>query len=579
MRVVVDHLVRSVAVPDEEVAAAVEAQARRAEAHDDLADASDAWMTAARMSVSDPVRVGRALSGLRLVIEYGLDYAGTDDLLDLLAGRQLEGECALWVEWISTLRRSDADPDSALAAQWLTIRRARSAAPDTLRALLWDAAMNAWSLGEPDQGLRAAREYRDVEARLPTGTTGVEPPWTGTALVAAGLFQSGQVAEARPLRARAIAAAADVDPAGLPFDHLLSIVFLDDVLLDTSPEAGNRLLVAIQRAEPSSAALACLYGIRAWRARASGDWATAIDVLERGRPMAARCGAVGAQVGMAALAVELAALRGRDHVLQRESSRARAQATRAGDRRRLATIDRAMGLRALADGRLDEAEVALAAAADVGFLGRGLRDAVLPARVDLVEVLARRGDGAHAVERAMAVRPLLEAMGDPLALALERRCAALTAPDDDVAAELLFEALAAHARGSDPFEEARTRLLLGRAPAPRRTIARRHAATCSRPRGPSRCSMREPWLARTRLELRAAGGQAEDGTGLSRLTAQERAVALAAASGRSNREVAESLFLSPRTVEYHLGSVYRKLGIRGRAALARRLAEMDAPVC
>ena len=70
-----------------------------------------------------------------------------------------------------------------------------------------------------------------------------------------GLFDEFAEAQALdPRRARAIAAAADVDPASLPFDHLLSIVFLDDVLLDTSPEAGNRLLVAIQRAEPSSAA-------------------------------------------------------------------------------------------------------------------------------------------------------------------------------------------------------------------------------------------------------------------------------------------------------------------------------------
>ena len=61
------------------------------------------------------------------------------------------------------------------------------------------------------------------------------------------------------------------------------------------------------------------------------------------------------------------------------------------------------------------------------------------------------------------------------------------------------------------------------------------------------------------------------------LTPQERSVAEAAASGRSNREVAESLFLSPRTVEYHLSSVYRKLGVHGRSALAHRLASASEP--
>ena len=182
-----------------------------------------------------PARISRALSGLRLVITNGLDYAGTDALLDLLAGEQMEAECALWVEWLSTLQRSEADPDSALTAQWSTIRRARVAAPATLRALLWDAAMNAWSLGDTDAGLRAAREYVEVERTLGSSEDGVEPPWAGLALVAAGLFQAGDVGPAMVMRREAIERARDVDPTAIAFDRLLSIVFLDDLLLDTSP--------------------------------------------------------------------------------------------------------------------------------------------------------------------------------------------------------------------------------------------------------------------------------------------------------------------------------------------------------
>ena len=125
-RIVVHHLVHAVATADEAVAAAIEAQARRAEELDQLSVASDAWQSAARLSTTSPARITRALSGLKLVITNGLDYAGTDALLDLLAGEQMETECALWVEWLSTLQRSEADPDSALTAQWSTIRRARS---------------------------------------------------------------------------------------------------------------------------------------------------------------------------------------------------------------------------------------------------------------------------------------------------------------------------------------------------------------------------------------------------------------------------------------------------------------------
>ena len=50
-------------------------------------------------------------------------------------------------------------------------------------------------------------------------------------------------------------------------------------------------------------------------------------------------------------------------------------------------------------------------------------------------------------------------------------------------------------------------------------------------------------------------------------------MAEAVASGASDRQVAAELFLSPRTVAYHLSSVYRKLGISSRAALAARLAQ------
>ncbi|MFB9073368.1 response regulator transcription factor [Citricoccus parietis] len=54
------------------------------------------------------------------------------------------------------------------------------------------------------------------------------------------------------------------------------------------------------------------------------------------------------------------------------------------------------------------------------------------------------------------------------------------------------------------------------------------------------------------------------------LTAQERAVAGLVASGATNREAAQTLFLAEKTVQYHLTRIYRKLGIRSRSALAAR---------
>jgi DNA-binding CsgD family transcriptional regulator len=60
------------------------------------------------------------------------------------------------------------------------------------------------------------------------------------------------------------------------------------------------------------------------------------------------------------------------------------------------------------------------------------------------------------------------------------------------------------------------------------------------------------------------------------LTVSERRVAELAAEGLSNPEIAQSLFVTRKTVETHLGHVYRKLDIPGRGALGRALAEADS---
>ncbi len=84
---------------------------------------------------------------------------------------------------------------------------------------------------------------------------------------------------------------------------------------------------------------------------------------------------------------------------------------------------------------------------------------------------------------------------------------------------------------------------------------------------------------RGRMELRAAGGRSSDpwGTGVEQLTASERRVAELAAQGHSNPEIAQGLFVTRKTVETHLGRVYRKLDISGRGQLAQTLDEQVPP--
>jgi DNA-binding NarL/FixJ family response regulator len=88
------------------------------------------------------------------------------------------------------------------------------------------------------------------------------------------------------------------------------------------------------------------------------------------------------------------------------------------------------------------------------------------------------------------------------------------------------------------------------------------------------------WAERTRGELRATGETARrrEASTLDELTPQELRVARLVASGASNKDVAAQLFVSRRTVEYHLGKVFVKLGVSSRAQLVRvGLASDDQP--
>jgi DNA-binding CsgD family transcriptional regulator len=79
---------------------------------------------------------------------------------------------------------------------------------------------------------------------------------------------------------------------------------------------------------------------------------------------------------------------------------------------------------------------------------------------------------------------------------------------------------------------------------------------------------------RARIELRATGEQAWDRTTgtLDQLTPQEAQISRLVAQGKTDREIAAQLFISPSTVEYHLGKVFRKLDVKSRTQLASRIS-------
>ena len=149
--------------------------------------------------------------------------------------------------------------------------------------------------------------------------------------------------------------------------------------------------------------------------------------------------------------------------------------------------------------------------------------------------------------------------------------------DDERECERLFRAsLDAHAKATRPFERSRTELALGELlrRARRRVEAREHLHAALN--GFEGLGARL-WAERARMELRASGQVARrrDPSTRDELTAQELQIVHLVAQGLSNREVAAQLFLSSRTIDFHLRNVFRKLNISSRTQLAR--LDLDGP--
>ncbi|WP_214414669.1 helix-turn-helix transcriptional regulator [Sphaerisporangium fuscum] len=187
---------------------------------------------------------------------------------------------------------------------------------------------------------------------------------------------------------------------------------------------------------------------------------------------------------------------------------------------------------------------------------------------DHVEAAVRAGTPHRAHQALERFASWARATRQPWTLAILERCQAMVT-GDGAAYE---RALALHRESEQPFEQARTELLYGEwlRRRQRRTESRTHlnAAMDTFTRLGA-----VPWAERAAAELRATGvspSPCHFGEDLpATLTPQELNVVRLAAGGASNREIGSQLFLSPRTVAYHLYKAFPKLGITSRAELAR----------
>jgi DNA-binding CsgD family transcriptional regulator len=206
----------------------------------------------------------------------------------------------------------------------------------------------------------------------------------------------------------------------------------------------------------------------------------------------------------------------------------------------------------------------------------GIADVDLAPAPELLDALLRLGRDAEAATAAVDFISRATAKGQPWALARAARCRGLLA--DATALEACFEeALQLHERTPDVFETARTRLAYG--------ARLRRARKRVRAREQLRAAVEtfeylgaRPWAEQAHAELAATGARARrrDVSTLDELTPQELQIARLLAGGKTTRETAATIFVSPKTVEYHLRHVYGKLGIHSREELVRALEGLES---
>jgi DNA-binding CsgD family transcriptional regulator len=318
------------------------------------------------------------------------------------------------------------------------------------------------------------------------------------------------------------------------------------------PETGASLLASAMpslRAQGRLRLLARALVGQAWGSIYRGDWSAAIPAAQEGVRLAqeteqpvlvtmGRC----AQLTLAALRGDPAA--GRSPTLR--------------------------GLSALGEGRYDEAYEHL-----LNTLTRGEPAGHYARRCWAIADLAEAAVHSHHREQAAAYLSELARAGErtpaPFLRASLAYARLMLAGDDE--AEELFEAATSVELASWPFFRARAQLAYGA------WLRRQRRITESRRPLRAACEVLDalgagPWARRARQELRAAGeadltARTAEGGGV--LSPQERQIAEMAATGMSNREIGQQLYLSHRTVAAHLYRIFPKLGITSRFQMPQAL--------
>ncbi len=324
------------------------------------------------------------------------------------------------------------------------------------------------------------------------------------------------------------------------------------------------------RAVGAAGTLAWVLQYQATDELSRGRCVPAEEYADEGRRLALETGQRNIACHHQAILAGAAALRGRHQQAHRLAEETLAEAAT----RRLIgaalVTHRALGELALATGRPEDALDHLDALWNLCPPGhRGISLFAVP---DLVEAAVRAGQPERCHQRLTDYLAFADSAGPPQVRALAARSRALLTSGQD-ATRHFEQALRLHTAGEGAFDRARTQLLYGEFL--RRERHRIQARTHLRAALDTFEQLgTQAWAQRAAGELRATGETARrrDPSTLDQLTPQELQIVHAVAEGATNREIAAQLFISPRTVDYHLRKVFPKLGITSRTELIRLAA-------
>jgi len=555
------HRARAAAGPDEEVAAELELSAGRAQARGGLAAAAAFLERAAALTPHPARRAGRTLAAAEAQLQAGA-FGKALELLGTAEAGPLDERQSARVDWLrgqvafASGQGSDAPPLLLKAA-----RRFEPLDPGLARETYLDALQAAHIAGH----LAGAGDLEEVSRAARALPPPKRPPRPADLLLEGlALLVTDGPAAAAPVLQRATSAFADPDvrvAERLRWGWIAPVV--GTVLWD---DAGWSLIerpVQLAREVGALDRLPMLLNQLATAAVQEGDFAAAASLIAEADAVGE---ATGARIAPYA-AMRLAAFRGREAeaapliLATIEQAAATGQGT-AVTWAHWAAASLYNGLGRYAD--------AFAAARQAGE--RGPRYMSMQALPELIEAAARTGNPGVAGDALGRLADWTRAGGTDWGLGVEAQCRALLTGGE--AAEALYrEALGRLERTRMRPMLARTHLVYGEW----LRRQRRPADAREQLRGAYQMLVAigmDGFAERARRELRAAGGSARRraATTTVELTAQEAQIARLAGEGLSNPEIGARLFLSPRTVQYHLGKVFTKLDITSRAQLSHTLS-------